>query len=475
MFQQKIIKNEQISLEILFLSFIIYLVTKKGKTMEHILENIKKLNLIKRGDTIGVAVSGGRDSMALLHYLSSLQNELDFEVVAIHIDHSLRETSGDDAMFVMSYCRRNHIRAYKFKIDVATLAKQKNQSIETAAREARYGVFESLVKKGIVDKIALAHHAEDQAETILLHLLRGSGLSGARGMEYEKRGIYIRPMLETKRSEIQRYINDNDIAFVEDETNKEDVYQRNYIRNKVMPLIVSRFPNAVEALNSFANACKEDDNFISSQVMTEALILENPKTVKIPCACFLGAPSLSSRLVFKALDMIGIYKDIERKHIEIIKNLAINGQNGAKVKLPMDVLAHKEYDYITLTNEQKEVKILNLEFKCGTFMIDGFGKLVVKKTNNPQISENNLIIDAKKLPKNVAWRFRREGDEITKFGGGTQKLKTYLSQKKIPLRQRDTIPVLASDSEIYVVAGVGISDKVRIDETTKQAYKIEQK
>ena len=449
--------------KILFLSFIIYLVTKKGKTMEHILENIKKLNLIKRGDTIGVAVSGGRDSMALLHYLSSLQNELDFEVVAIHIDHSLRETSGDDAMFVMSYCRRNHIRAYKFKIDVATLAKQKNQSIETAAREARYGVFESLVKKGIVDKIALAHHAEDQAETILLHLLRGSGLSGARGMEYEKRGIYIRPMLETKRSEIQRYINDNDIAFVEDETNKEDVYQRNYIRNKVMPLIVSRFPNAVEALNSFANACKEDDNFISSQVMTEALILENPKTVKIPCACFLGAPSLSSRLVFKALDMIGI------------KNLAINGQNGAKVKLPMDVLAHKEYDYITLTNEQKEVKILNLEFKCGTFMIDGFGKLIVKKTNNPQISEDNLIIDAKKLPKNVSWRFRREGDEITKFGGGTQKLKTYLSQKKIPLRQRDTIPVLASDSEIYVVAGVGISDKVRIDETTKQAYKIEQK
>ena len=173
--------------------------------------------------------------------------------------------------------------------------------------------------------------------------------------------------------------------------------------------------------------------------------------------------------------MIGIYKDIERKHIEIIKNLAINGQNGAKVKLPMDVLAHKEYDYITLTNEQKEVKVLNLEFKCGTFMIDGFGKLVVKKTNNPQISEDNLIIDAKKLPKNVSWRFRREGDEITKFGGGTQKLKTYLSQKKIPLRQRDTIPVLASDSEIYVVAGVGISDKVRIDETTKQAYKIEQK
>lgn len=443
--------------------------------MEHILENIKKLNLIKRGDTIGVAVSGGRDSMALLHYLSSLQNELDFEVVAIHVDHSLRETSGNDAMFVMNYCKRNHIRAYKFKIDVALLARQKNQSIETAAREARYGVFESLVKKGIIDKIALAHHAEDQAETILLHLLRGSGLSGARGMEYEKRGIFIRPMLETKRSEIQRYINDNDISFVEDETNKEDVYQRNYIRNKVMPMITARFPNAVEALNSFANSCKEDDNFISSQVMSEALILENSKTVKIPCACFIGASSLSSRLVFKALDMIGVYKDIERKHIELIKNLALSGQNGSKIKLPMDVSAHKEYDYVTLTNEQKEVKILNLEFKSGTFAVDGFGKLVIKKTNKPEINGETLIVDAKKLPKDVSWRFRQEGDVITKFGGGTQKLKTYLAQKKVPLRQRDCIPVLAHENEVYVVAGVGISEKVKIDETTKQAYIIDSK
>lgn len=443
--------------------------------MNNILENIKNKKLIKKGETIGVAVSGGSDSMALLHYLASLQNEMDFEVVAIHVDHCLRETSAQDALFVVNYCKRNHIRAYKFKIDVNQLAKERNESIETAAREARYGVFESLIKKGIVDKIALAHHAEDQAETILLHLLRGAGLAGARGMDFEKSGMYIRPMLQTRKKEIYKYINDNDIAFVEDETNKEDVYQRNFIRNKILPLILTRFPGAIDALNSFANSCKEDDDYISSQVIKEALILENEKTIKIPCACFIGSPSLSSRLVFKALEKIGVCKDIERKHIEIIRSLALSGQNGSRIKLPMDVIAHKEYDYITLTNDQKEKKILNVAFRCGSFQVEDFGKVVVKKAENFEISENNLIIDGKKLPKQAYWRFRNEGDVITKFGGGTQKLKTYLSQKQVPLRQRDSVPVLACENEIYVVAGVGISEKVKIDEKTKLAYTIEVK
>ncbi len=440
--------------------------------MEHILQTIKANDLIKTGDTIGVAVSGGQDSMALLHYLTVLQTEFDFEVVAIHVDHSLRDASAQDAFFVMNYCKRNHIRAYKFKIDVAKLAKESNQSVETAAREARYGVFESLINKGIVNKIALAHHMEDQAETILLHLLRGSGLAGARGMEYEKRGIYIRPMLLTRKNEIKKYINFNDIPYVEDETNKEDIYQRNFIRNKIMPLISSRFPNAVEALTGFAQTCKEDDDYISSQVVLDALIFENDKTVKIFTAYFLNSPSVSSRLVFKALDAIGVHKDIERKHIDLIKNLALSGQNGSKIKLPMDVVVHKEYDFLTLTNEQKEISKFSAPFKCGTINVQNFGKLSIKKSKDLIQPKDALIIDGKKLPKDASWRFRREGDMITKFGGGTQKLKTYLTQKKIPLRQRDLIPVLASDFEVFVVGGVDISEKVKIDQTTTLAYTI---
>ena len=438
--------------------------------MEHIIENIKNFNLIKKGDTIGVAVSGGKDSMALLHYLSALQLDMDFEVVAIHVDHSLRPASAQDALFVLNYCKKNHIRAYKFKIDVKSLAEKSGNSIETEAREARYGVFESLIRKGIVDKVALAHHAEDQAETILLHLFRGSGLSGARGMEIKKKDIYIRPMLQTRKSEIIRYIDDYEIPFVEDETNSEDIYQRNFIRNKILPLINSRFPNAIDALNAFADSCKEDDDFISNLVVSDLLIVDDPKTVRIPCAYFINPSSLTSRLIFKALKAINVNKDIERKHVEMIKSLAISGQNGSKLKLPMDVSVYKDYDFLTISNEEKERIVLNNKFKCGVFNVDNFGKIKVSKAKNLNIVEGELLIDGKKLPSDAVWRYRKEGDIITKFGGGTQKLKTYLSQKKIPLRLRDFVPVLANDDEVFAVAGAGISDKVKVDDLTKIAY-----
>ena len=440
--------------------------------MENILKAIEQKKLINKGETIGVGVSGGQDSMALLTYLCRLQQELDFEVVAIHIDHSLREASAQDALFVLNYCKKNHIRAYKFKIDVKELSKENGTSLETAAREARFGVFESLIKKGIVDKIALAHHAEDQAETILLHLFRGSGISGARGMEFFKKAMYIRPMLQTRKQQIIKYITDNEIPYVTDESNSEDIFQRNFIRNKILPLILTRFPSAINALNSFAKACKEDDDFISSQVLEDALIVENKKTVKIPCAYFLNSPSLFSRLVFKALEMIGVFQDVERKHIDLIKNLALESQNGSKIKLPMQVSVHKEYDFLTITNEYKEVEKLNINFKCGSFEAKNFGKVIIKKEQNLIVDENSLIVDAKKLPKGVVWRYKREGDFIVKFGGGTQKIKTYLSQKKIPLRLREYIPVLALNNEIYVVAGYGISDKIKVDETTKFGYRI---
>lgn len=440
--------------------------------MNNILETITEKNLIRKNETIGVGVSGGPDSMALLHYLVSLQDELEFEVVAIHIDHNLRPTSTKDAFFVLNYCKKHRIRAYKFKVDVKKIVKTTNQSVETAARDARYGVFESLIKKKIVDKVALAHHMEDQAETILLHLFRGSGLAGARGMEYKKRNMYIRPMLQTRKNKVEEYLLSNDVPYVEDETNKEDIYQRNFIRNKVMPLVLTRFPNVIESLNNFSCSCQEDDDYIFSQVILDALIFESSKTVKIPTTYFLNPPSLSSRLVFKALEGIKIFKDIEKKHIQLIKELAISGENGSKIKLPMNLVVHKEFDYITLTNEEKKEKTGTWNFKCGNINIENFGKLTVKKAKIIEPVDDFLIIDGKKLPKGSIWRFKKEGDFISKFGGGTQKLKTYLLQKKVPLRQRDTIPVLAFGNEIFVVAGIDISEKVKIDDKTTNAYLI---
>jgi len=185
--------------------------------MERIERNIKIHKLINAGETIGVACSGGKDSIALLHYLKKIAEKQNFDVVCINIDHQIRETSAEDSKFVAKFCKENEIRNLKFSIDAVQLANRNKQGIEEAARIGRYDVFRALIKKGIVDKVALGHHQSDQAETILMHILRGSGLRGAVGMNFESEdGTIIRPMLNVCQKNILKYLDDNNLSFVED-------------------------------------------------------------------------------------------------------------------------------------------------------------------------------------------------------------------------------------------------------------------
>ncbi|MGN1200692.1 MAG: tRNA lysidine(34) synthetase TilS [Candidatus Caccovivens sp.] len=434
--------------------------------MEKILDFIKKNKLIKAGQVIGVGVSGGIDSMCLLHFLNANKENLDIDVVAIHINHGIREESDDEARFVLQKCREMGVRVYKFTIDSPKIAKEKKISIETAAREGRYGVFEALIKKDIVDKIALAHHQSDQAETILMHIFRGCGVAGARGMEPIRDKIYIRPMLPVSKEEIEQYASINNIEFVEDSSNADISYARNYVRNVIMKDILKKWPNAIEAINNFASAVCDDDDYIKSRLDLNALIVDN-KVVQMPCSYFYGSSAIYTRIVFKALEFIGVKKDIERKHIEMIRDLAVNLENGKKIKLPFDVMVSKEYDFLTFENNYIEKPTLSRGLKCEEFESANFGKVIVKRINTEKMKtsdENALYFDYRKVPKDAKWRYREEGDVFEKFGGGTKKLKSFLIDKKIPVRLRDYIPVLASENEVYVIAGVAISEKVRVDD-----------
>ncbi|MFA6859958.1 MAG: tRNA lysidine(34) synthetase TilS [Clostridia bacterium] len=427
--------------------------------------------MIESGDIIGVGVSGGSDSMSLLHFLVALQEELDFEVVAIHVDHSIRENSSSDAFFVQDYCKEHKIRFYKFRIDVPKYAKEKNESIETAARECRYNVFNSLIEKGVISKIALAHHMSDQAETILLHIFRGSGVTGAKGMSLVKNEYTIRPLLETSKQEIMEYIANNDIPFVTDETNKDSTYARNFIRNEILPLIKTKWPNIENSIVSFGKTCAEDSDYIKKQTNTDAFIV-NEKSVKIPLNCFLMHPSIVSKTIFTAFEILGIEKDIERRHIDLIKDLYENGENGKRISLPFSIQAYKEYDYITIANNQKPASINKWEFKVGTFEAENFGNVTVKKTKDFSPKEDSLILDYRKIPSDALWRIRQNGDIFNRFGGGTKKLKEYFIDQKIPQRIRSYIPVLASGNKILVVAGKEISEDVKITSETTQAIRI---
>lgn len=436
--------------------------------MEKIKEFIKEKKLINPGEVIGVGVSGGSDSMALLHYLAGVQEELDFEVVAIHINHGIREESRDEEEFVMTKCRELGVRAYKFKINSPKIAKEKNESIETAAREGRYDIFKSLIQRGVVDKIALAHHESDQAETILMHIFRGSGIAGARGMEPIRDGIYIRPMLNVSKKEIMNYVLDNNIDYVQDNSNFDNGYNRNFLRNVILPQICERWPGAESGIVSFGRTVSEDDDFINNYVQDSDVIYDD-EIAKIPLTYFTYPTSVLNRLLIKIFKRVGIQKDFEKKHIEMITDLAKNGENGSRVQLPFEVVAVREYNYLTLVNKLKNRPELRVPFGIGEIELENIGKIITKKVKTYESKPNFLFIDIDKVPADAIWRYREDGDVFTKFGGGTKKLKSYFIDKKIPQRIRDYIPVLASGNEILVIGGIEISDKVKIDENSKIA------
>ena len=440
--------------------------------MEQVLDYIKENNMIKPREIIGVACSGGRDSISLLHYLNSIKADLDCEVVAINVDHGIRATSALDTEFVMQFCKEHKIRAYKFKGEALKVAKEEKLTIEQAARKVRYGVFETVIKKGLVDKIALAHHMYDQAETILLNIIRGSGLSGARGMEPVRDGIYIRPLLATPRENIMSYIDEFGLQFVEDETNNDTTYSRNYLRNIVMPALRRHFRSVDRNIVNFASICAKDDDFINSQIDLGTMI-ETNDFVKVPLTYFYQNESIVNRILRKVFSRYA-KQDIERKHIKMVREFALEADNGSIISLPFKIKVLKEYDYIVIGNIKKKETVGQYPFASGKIKVEGYG--VIRSTSSKVLTEPKIhqhIIDAEKLPEGAVWRFRQEGDTFSPLGlGGTKKLKDYFIDKKIPQRMRNDIPVLAVGSKILVVADIEISDELKVGPNTTRFYKI---
>lgn len=436
--------------------------------MQSVLKTINKYKMFKKNDVVGVAVSGGIDSMSMLHFLNSVKDDFDIEIVAINVDHSIRENSAKDTLFVQNYCNEHRIRFYKFKIDSVKIASENKMCLEEAARKGRYGVFDSLISRGIVDKICLGHHLQDQAETILLNIFRGAGLNGAKGMEYV-RDKYVRPLLNTTKLEIQSYASINEVPFVEDDTNYDESYSRNFLRNIIMPKLRMKWSNIDKNLVDFGNICKEDDEYIKSQMFFDGVI-EDENLVRIPLSYFIYQSPVVNRLILKELEFLKASKDIEKKHISIIKNMAKEAENGVKINLPNNLIVQKEYDFIALSVKKPKPKLEEMPFKLGSFNLTNFGPLTIRKTSKFELSEKAHLIDAEKLPAGCVIRTRKDGDMFTKFGGGAKKLKDFFIDKKIPQRLRSEIPLVCKGNEVYCIIGVEISDKVKIDDKTKQAY-----
>lgn len=433
--------------------------------MEKVAELIKKY--ISADEKLAVGVSGGKDSMCLLHFLMTSGTVNRRNLIVANVEHGIRGgQSKSDTEFVEKFCLEHDLKFISQTLDIPTDAKKSGRSIETEARLQRMRFFDSLFERGVADKIALAHHADDQCETVLMHIFRGSGLKGLKGMTVLS-GHYFRPFLCLEREEIDDYAKRNAVPYVEDVTNFDDRYNRNFIRHSVLPLIRTRWPGIDKALLRLSAAAVAEDELISSLICSEWIKV-------IDGVAFLALEALENRAmaalyIVEAFKKAGLEYDFETTHIDSVMGLK-DANNGSMICLPHNIRAIREYENIAFYNDAPRREI-TIPFGCGVFVLP-FGKLVICECPcEPKKGE--LRLDYDKIAAGAVVRLRQEGDIFKPYGGGTKKLKQYLIDKKIPYRIRDRLPVIASDGKVYAVCGLEISDEVKLTPSTLRAVKIE--
>lgn len=459
---------------------------------EKVLNSIKKYNLVDAGDKIVLGVSGGPDSVCLLNILHSLESELQITIVVSHINHMLRgEESDADESHVRGLCERLGVDFFSKAINIGEYSKNAGISTEEAGREARYNEFKALAGKTGASKIAVAHNKNDQAETVLMRIIRGAGLEGLRGMDF-KRGIIIRPLLDVERGEIEEYCRRNFLDFRTDSSNLENVYTRNKLRLDLIPFINNLFDtNITESIFKMSSILKDDNDLIDSMVSTyfaQTIKGKAGSEVNLDLRLLNSYhPAIRRRIIRFAIEEIkGDLKGIQYIHIEDSVNLALSGKTGSKIHLPGNIRVLRSYGTLKIFLESKKVrqaafdKTINIP---GKTLIESENKLVEAEVYERHLnyiptadsfeSEFVKYFDYEKLNSGINIRTRREGDVFKPCNSiGTKKLKEYFIDKKIPRENRDLIALVVKGNEVVWVIGYKISDKFKVTENTKKVLKL---
>ena len=419
---------------------------------------------------ICVAVSGGADSVVLLHYLKSKQSEYGYQLSAINCEHGIRgERSLADTRFVQTLCKEWNIPLDCFCDNCLQRAKEEKSSLETAARNFRYECFFSLLEGGRCEFIALAHHENDEAETVLFRLARGSSLTGVSAMK-EKEGAFLRPLLGWSKAEILAYASEHNLSFCQDETNLQTDATRNKLRLTVLPALEESVSGASKNLAKFARRAEEDDKLLYE--LSQSLIKSGQKTSASDSGYRLllsDKKPLFTRACLTLLKVLGIEKDYTSTHLDDVYLLQ-QKETGASVTLPQNIIAKKGYDEIIFYQKMDGKHIsqdVQIPFQVGRYEWGRYEIIVQSEAFLPEKAA--LRLDGEKVPTNAVIRLKRQGDMFEKFSGGTKSLKKYLIDEKIEKERRDELPILATDDgEVYAVLGVEISKKVKITAQTKQ-------
>lgn len=458
--------------------------------IDDIRASIKINNLIDIGDKIVVAVSGGADSICLLHVLYSLMDEFKLQLFAAHLNHNFRGIDAQrDAQYVAKFCDEYDIISFIKSMDVAQYAKEHGLSDEEAGRVLRYEFFEEIAEKVGATKIAVAHNQNDQAETVLMRLLRGTGIQGLTAIHHQ-RGRIIRPLLDTSRKDIEDYCLVHKLFPRIDATNLEPIYHRNKIRLELIPYIEEHYnPNIIQSLAKTAEILKKDNDFMEEaawQAYGQVKLKMVKGCIDLSIEALNKLPhALQSRILRLATkELVGQKEALEFKHIYSIIELLARNETGKKILLPKGIVAKTSYHKLILTTQDQD-DYENFYYELpekGSLIIDEtrgeFITSVLARDRIKTISRDKYIkyFDYDNISDNLNVRNRREGDRFWPLGlTGSKKLKDFFIDYKIDRDKRNAIPLVCHGDEVIWVVGYRISEKYKISKNTSRVLAIEYK
>ena len=421
---------------------------------------IEKYAMIKNGETVCCALSGGADSVALLISLSELSGEMGFTLTAVHINHLLRgEESFRDENFCRNLCEKMDVPLTVFQRDAAAFSHSLGMSVETGAREMRYEIFAELP----ADKICTAHNLDDNAETLIFRMARGTGLKGLTGIPPVREKI-IRPLLFCTRKEIERFLAERGQDFVTDSTNLTDDYTRNKIRHRIIPAmseICGGFPNNVENLTV---SLSEDEDFLASTALNHKN--DDLRTLH---------PAVRKRVIILHLKEQGLA--VSNQQVEAVENII----GGGKITFGNVVLQVRDGRiYFTEKEAKEEIPSQNIEnegeYAFSSDKIVIISKAKSEKMNKAQIINKNSttdLLDYDKIKGSIVLRNRLRADKIKTVGGKHTKELRKLLQEKLPIWEREKSAVVADELGVVWSEHFGIADRVKPDNNSENLLKIE--
>jgi tRNA(Ile)-lysidine synthase len=450
-----------------------------------VLHTIDKYELLKKGDCVVVGLSGGPDSSALLAALSAIAPELNLKLIAAHFNHGLRgkESDGDEE-FSRKLSKKLGVtfRAGKMK----KAAGSRGVSPEDYYRRQRYAFFNKVTADCKAQKIALGHNMQDQAETVLLNLLRGSGMEGLKGILPKRDGNIIRPLIEVSRREIIAYLDENGISCRHDSSNESKIYLRNQVRAELIPYLKKYNPKIEETLAQTAQILRNEDEFIRQHV-TEALaspfVQKGPDRVLLETGFANNLPQAVRWRLFKTLltDFSPAKNGFSFVHIKSLDELSRDSEPGKRIILPLGVEARREYENLILEKSKGRKKKIQYEYPvtipADIYVTERDITVRLKLARKKDIDLKNhdkVYLDLDKIKQPLILRNRKDGDWFVPLGmKGRQKVKNLFIDRKIPYRQRDEIILIVDGISVIFIDNFHLSDRVKITPETRNVLVLE--